>query len=134
MVNQIPTAIARPRDPEVLDLLGDPTRRRLVVLLAEKPRHPAELARALRVSRPAISRHLRLLRSRDLIEETRGADDGRMRLCRLRAAPLRDAAEWLQAVQQFWATQLTSFGQYVAMRADAPRQKPSRTQRRRRGR
>ncbi len=57
-----------------------------------------------------------------------------MRLCRLRAAPLSEATEWLQAVQQFWATQLTAFSQYVAMQGDTPRQQTPRTQRGRRGR
>ena len=132
MVNHI--AAARLRDPQVLDLLGDATRRRLVVLLAERPRHPAELARELRVSRPAISRHLRLLRSQGLLEDTRVADDGRTRLCRLRPAPLDDAADWLQAVQRFWATQLTAFGLHVAMQADSAREKPWRPQQRRRRR
>jgi len=132
MVNHIP--LERLRDPRVLDLLGDPTRRRLVVLLAERPRHPAELARELRVSRPSISRHLRLLRSQGLLEDTRGADDGRTRLCRLRPAPLGDAADWLQAVQRFWATQLAAFGLHVAMQADSARQKPVRRRRRRRRR
>jgi len=132
MVNHIAAGTSVPGDPKVLDILGDPTRRRLLVLLAEKPYHPAELARALRVSRPAISRHLRLLRSRGLVDETQEAEDGRTRLCRLRAAPLGDAAEWLRTVQQFWAMQLTAFGQYVAIQARAPRRQPSRTQRRRR--
>ncbi|HEY6102087.1 MAG TPA: ArsR family transcriptional regulator [bacterium] len=134
MVNHLDLDPALTRDPAVLDLLGDPARRRLIVLLAERPRHPTELARALRVSRPAISRHLRLLRARGLLDETRGADDGRARLCRLRGAPLGDAADWLQAVRQFWSIQLTAFSRYVADQAQTPRRRPSHTRPRRRKR
>lgn len=55
---------------EVLDALGDGTRRQLVGLLAERPRAVGELAAALPVSRPAVSRHLRILSEAGIVRHT----------------------------------------------------------------
>src|SRR3989304_488693 len=83
MVNHIP-------DAPVLDVLADPTRRAVVAMLAARPHPAGELAAACAISRPALSRHLRLLRSRDVVEEYRIPQDGRVRMYRLRREPLDD--------------------------------------------
>jgi len=100
-------------DAPVLDVLGDRTRRRLVALLAAGPRPAGDLARALRISRPAVSRHLRLLRHRGLVEERRVPKDGRIRLCRLNTTPLVQIGQWAEQVQRFWEEQLAAFADYV---------------------
>ena len=71
------SAAAKRRIDETLSALADPTRRRVVDLLRERPRRAGELAATFDVSAPAISRHLRVLRTRGLIEETRTPDDAR---------------------------------------------------------
>lgn len=116
-------------DPRALDVLGDHTRRRLVALLASAPRPASELAQQLRVSRPAVSRHLRLLRSRGLVEEVPVPGDGRMRLCRLRPEPMAEVEQWAQQVRAFWAGRLTAFARYVADQHDGT---PRKRRRRRR--
>lgn len=92
-----------------LAALADPTRRRVVDLLRKRPRRAGELAAAFDVSAPAISRHLRVLRTRGLIEEEPSPDDARVRVYRLRPKPFRDLQSWLLQVEAFWSEQLESF-------------------------
>jgi DNA-binding transcriptional ArsR family regulator len=99
-----------------LSALADPTRRRMVELLRERPHRAGELADAFRVSAPAISRHLRVLRTRGLIEEARVEDDARVRVYRLRRQPFDALTLWLRELESFWSDQLESFGAHVARR------------------
>ena len=99
-----------------LSALADPTRRRVVELLRERPRRAGELAAAFRVSAPAISRHLRVLRTRGLVEEERVDDDARVRVYRLRREPFDALSHWLRELESFWSDQLESFGAHVARR------------------
>ena len=101
-------ATARRLD-DTLSALADPTRRRVVDLLRKRPRRAGELAAAFKVSAPAMSRHLRVLRTRGLVEEERVEDDARVRVYRLRKEPFRDLQAWLAEVETFWADQLRAF-------------------------
>ena len=94
---------------ETLQALADPTRRRVVDLLRKRPRPAGDLARASRISPPAMSRHLRVLRESGLVEEERDRDDARLRIYRLRPQPFRDLQAWLRDVESFWALQLDAF-------------------------
>ena len=97
-----------------LSALADPTRRRVVELLRRQPRRAGELADAFGVSPPAMSRHLRVLRTRGLVEETREEQgDARCRVYRLRPEPFRDLASWLAEVEAFWSDQLGAFKRHA---------------------
>lgn len=96
-----------------LAALADPTRRGVVDLLRERPRRAGELAAAFDVSAPAMSRHLRVLRTRGLVEEDRDERDARLRIYRLRPEPFRNLQEWLEEVEAFWTDQLDAFKVYV---------------------
>jgi DNA-binding transcriptional ArsR family regulator len=63
-----------------------------------------------------MSRHLRVLRRRGLIEEERVDEDARVRLYRLRREPFDGLSSWLRELESFWTDQLDSFGAHVAMR------------------
>ncbi len=101
-----------------LDVLADPTRRAMVALLAERPRPAGEFADHFRISRPAVSRHLRLLRSRGIVQEFRVRKDGRVRMYRLRGERLGDVAGWATQLQAFWRLQLESFKEFVGAEVD----------------
>ena len=92
-----------------LSALADPTRRRIVDALRKRPRRAGELASAFRMSPPAMSRHLRVLRTSGLVEEERVEHDSRVRLYRLRPEPFRDLQSWLEEVEGFWTDQLGAF-------------------------
>lgn len=93
----------------VLAALADPTRRLVVDLLRERPRPAGELAGRSGTSRPAMSRHLRVLRTTGLVEESHVGHDARIRLYRLRPEPFQGLQEWLDQVRSFWAEQLDAF-------------------------
>src|SRR3954449_10414400 len=88
---------------EALAALADPTRRELLRLLAAGERSAGELAGPFPVSRPAISRHLRVLR-----EAGRGRPPtgGKRRVHALAARPLRELDEWLEPYRDLWAQRL----------------------------
>ena len=98
---------------ETLSALADPTRRGVVDMLRQQPRRAGELAAAFEMSPPAMSRHLRVLRRRGLIEEQRIEDDARVRLYRLRPEPFRALRSWLEQVESFWTDQLGSFKEHA---------------------
>jgi DNA-binding transcriptional ArsR family regulator len=116
-------AAARSLD-RTLAALADPTRRRVVELLRERPRRAGELAAAFDASPPAMSRHLRVLRREGLVEEERVDDDARVRVYRLRREPFDALSVWLRELEAFWSEQLESFGAHVAQRrAEAGRRR-----------
>ncbi|WP_101789420.1 ArsR/SmtB family transcription factor [Nonomuraea indica] len=96
-----------------LAALADPTRRKVIDLLREGPRPAGELAQAVQMSAPALSRHLRVLRGVGLVEVATGGDDARLRLYTLRQEPFEALRAWLDQVQAFWAEQLGSFKDHV---------------------
>ena len=95
---------------DTLAALADPTRRAVVDLLRVRPRRAGELSDAFDVSAPAMSRHLRVLRKRGLIEEERIDDDARVRVYRLRQEKFRHLQAWLERVEEFWADLNTKLG------------------------
>lgn len=102
-----------------LSALADPTRRKVVDLLRERPRRAGELAASLGTSGPALSRHLRILRTHGLVEVDAGpADqDARLRVYRLRREPFNDLQAWLEQVEMFWTDQLGAFKAYAESKA-----------------
>lgn len=79
--------------------LADPTRRAILARLARGETTVTELAAPFAMSLPAVSRHLKVLERAGLVARGRAAQ---WRPCRLDAAPLRDAAGWLDAYRAFW--------------------------------
>ena len=86
-----------------LAALADPTRRRIVELLAERERSAGELASQFTTSRPGISRHLRVLREHGLVQ---ARTTGRRRLYSLDPAPLGELDDWLSRYRGFWTNRL----------------------------
>jgi DNA-binding transcriptional ArsR family regulator len=89
--------------------LAEPTRLRVVAALQAGPCRAGELADALEISPPALSRHLRVLRTAGLVEEQHDGADARVRVYRLRREPLTALRRWLDDVEAFWAGELASF-------------------------
>jgi DNA-binding transcriptional ArsR family regulator len=96
-----------------LAALADPTRRGVIDLLRERPRRAGELAAAVNMSAPAMSRHLRVLRAGKLIEESHPDNDARQRIYQLRPEPFDDLQRWLVEIQRFWTGQLDAFKAYA---------------------
>jgi len=92
-----------------LAALADPTRRAIVERLRTGPQRPSEVADALSMSRPAMSRHLRVLRRAGLVAQETLEDDARARLVSLRTEPLTRLRAWVEDVEAMWADQLQAF-------------------------
>jgi len=90
--------------------LADPTRRAVLDLLRAGTRPAGEIARAFPVSRPAISKHLRILRRAHLVEERR---EGRHRMYQLNPEPLKAVDSWLEHYRNFWSASLNNLKSFV---------------------
>ena len=104
-----------------LSALSDPTRRGVIELLRKRPRRAGELAEALDMSAPAMSRHLRLLRTHGLVEEEHVGEDARVRVYRLRQEPFRALRRWLDDVEAFWTRELEAFARHAEQTRGRPK-------------
>jgi DNA-binding transcriptional ArsR family regulator len=93
-----------------LSALADPTRRAILARLARGEASVGELAKPFDVSLPAISKHLKVLERAGLIERGREAQ---WRPCQLRAARLKDVAEWLEPYRHFWEESFERLDAYL---------------------
>jgi DNA-binding transcriptional ArsR family regulator len=93
--------------------LADRNRRAVVDLLKEQPRRAGEIASALSITPPALSRHLRVLRRSGLIDEQGVEEDARVRIYRLRKEPFDQLRGWLGEVESFWTGELAAFRDHV---------------------
>ena len=98
------------RQDIVFRAIADPTRREILRLLRGGSRSVGDLAANFEQSRPAISKHLRLLRSAGLIVTH---ERGTSRLCELNARPLRAVDTWLRDYEAFWSESLRHLKRYV---------------------
>jgi len=90
--------------------LSDPTRRAILRHLSRGECSVTELAKPFHMSLPAVSKHLRVLERSGLIEPRR---EHRWRYYRLRAEPLKEAADWLEEYRQFWEASMDRLGEYL---------------------
>lgn len=90
--------------------IADPTRRRLLDLIGTGERPVNQLAAPFRMSRPAISQHLRILRRVGLVDMRK---DGRERWYRVRGERLREVFDWVAHYEKFWTEKLQALGKYL---------------------
>jgi DNA-binding transcriptional ArsR family regulator len=90
--------------------LADPTRRAILERLAAGDASVTEIAEPFEMSLPAVSKHLKVLERAGLIARSREAQ---WRPCRLEAAPLRDADEWIERYRSFWEQSFDRLDQYL---------------------
>jgi DNA-binding transcriptional ArsR family regulator len=93
--------------------LADPQRRRAVELLSERPRRAGELAAALGLSAPAMSRHLKALKDSGLVADAHPDFDARVRVYALRREGLEALKAWVDRADALWAAQLSAFKTHV---------------------
>ncbi|OOG60169.1 metalloregulator ArsR/SmtB family transcription factor [Rhodanobacter sp. C03] len=90
--------------------LADPTRRAILARLTRGEATVGELGEPFDMSAPAISKHLRVLEGAGLIARE---VDARWRICRLRAKPMHDAHDWLEAYRRHWEGNLDRLVEFV---------------------
>src|SRR5277367_5625481 len=90
--------------------LADPTRRAILARLASGEASVTQLAEPFEMSMPAVSKHLKVLERAGLIARGREAQ---WRPCRLEAAPLKDAADWVEDYRRFWEQSFDRLDEYL---------------------
>ena len=90
-------------DMQALATLGDPVRREIVEVLLDHPEDAGTLASRFPISRPAVSRHLRVLREAGLV---RSETVAQRRIYHVEPEPLRAADDWIQRHRAFWTERL----------------------------
>ena len=97
------------------DVLGDPVRRRILELLADQARSSGEIVEVIRrefgISQPAVSQHLRVLRTSGFASVRAEAQ---RRVYSVETAPLRDVDQWLDRFRAFWTPHLDALATEVA--------------------
>lgn len=102
--------VTRSSSTAAFQAIADPTRRAVLDLLRQGSLPAGRIARAFPVSRPAVSKHLRLLRRAKLVREHR---QGRNRLYELNPEPLKAVDAWLNQYRSFWQSSLTRLKELV---------------------
>jgi DNA-binding transcriptional ArsR family regulator len=115
-MTRLHTGRPRRRTPaDIFTAIADPSRRRIVELLATRQLSVNEVARTFEVSRPAVSKHLRILKEAGVV-----ADDvvGRERLYRLQPNALDEVASWIATYQRFWRDRVSRLARTTKRLAD----------------
>ncbi len=91
--------------------IADPTRRAIINLVARKPLTLNAVAEQFDISRPAISRHIKILRQCGLIVVNQ---QGRERLCQANLQQLQEVNDWIEPYKEFWTEKLGALGVFLA--------------------
>jgi DNA-binding transcriptional ArsR family regulator len=94
----------------MFDVLAEPTRRRILDQLLERPRTVGDLVATLKVSQPSVSKHLRVLRDAGLVEARK---DAQRRVYELRPAALAEVLAWVEPYRQLWAGRLDALERHL---------------------
>jgi len=100
----------RLRGTDVFSAIGDPTRRKVLEMLTRRNFAAGEIAMHFRISRPAVSQHLHVLRRAKLVDVRRR---GRERIYRLNPEPLQEVYDWVEHYRKFWNSRMSALGEYL---------------------
>jgi DNA-binding transcriptional ArsR family regulator len=95
---------------QVLDVIAEPTRRRILDHIREQDRSVGELVRLTGMHQPGVSRHLRVLRDAGLVDVR---TDAQRRIYRLRAEPLAELDAWLAPYRAHWSSRLAALERHL---------------------
>lgn len=111
MVNYVcPVISVMDRLSLTFSALADPTRRAILARLSSGPASVNELAAPFSMSLPAVSKHLKVLERAQLIARGREAQ---WRPCEIKAAPLKEATDWMEQYRQFWEARFDRLEEYL---------------------
>ena len=112
---RVDTFNAVPATLTVLDVIAEPTRRRILDAVRSGERSVGELVDEVDMHQPGVSRHLKVLRDAGLVEVRQ---DAQRRLYRLRPEPLMELDEWLEPYRREWANRLDSLERHLRRTTD----------------
>lgn len=106
----------------VLEVIAEPTRRRLLDAVRDDERSVGDLVRIVGMHQPGVSRHLKVLRDAGLVDVRR---DAQRRLYRLRPDPLKELDDWLEPYRAQWSAHLDALERHLHRTAPSPTEEPS---------
>ena len=95
---------------DVFQAIADPTRRQIIQIIAQQDLNLNAIASQFEMSRPAISKHIKILNECGLVTITQ---QGRERYCKAKLQPLQEVSSWVAQYQQFWEGSLDSLDAYL---------------------
>lgn len=98
------------RIDNIFSALADGSRRQILMMLTEKEMHVNNIAKNFKFSRPAVSKHLKILETSKLVKARK---EGRERFYRLNPEPLNEVYKWLEFYNKFWDDKLNSLKNFV---------------------
>ncbi len=102
---------------DVFQAIADPTRRKIINMISQQSLNLNSVAENFQVSRPAISRHIKILRQCGLIVIR---EQGRERYCESRLEKLNEVSIWVEQYKKFWNTKLDALENYLAVLQSKP--------------
>ncbi|HEY2823772.1 MAG TPA: metalloregulator ArsR/SmtB family transcription factor [Candidatus Acidoferrum sp.] len=102
------------------EIIAEPNRRAILSLLTASEQSVGEIERQLRMSQPAVSKHLRVLRDAGFVEST---VDAQRRLYRLKSGPFQELDAWLEQFRRFWSVHIDALERHLDRMGQSPRAK-----------
>lgn len=102
---------------DAFQAIADPTRRAIIGLVAREPMNLNSVAEKFKVSRPAISRHMKILSECGLITISK---HGRERYCKARLQSLKEVSQWVEQYRSFWNQKLDALGTFLVRQESKP--------------
>lgn len=98
---------------DVFKAISDPTRREILLMLAQEPANVNAIADKFNMSRPAVSKHLKVLEDNGLLYIQNSDKDGRQRNCYAQLEALKEIEDFISQLEKFWNTKLNNLGAYL---------------------
>lgn len=112
---------------DVFQAIADPTRREIINMIAFRPLNLNAVAENFDISRPAISKHIKILTECGLVVVKQ---QGRERYCEARLQKLNEASQWIEQYRVFWTKKLDALGDFLGKEAAPDKRKPGKKSKR----
>ncbi|MBO6515276.1 MAG: winged helix-turn-helix transcriptional regulator [Bacteroidia bacterium] len=99
---------------DVFKAIADPTRREILIMLAQKKSNIGEIATQFDMSRPAIAKHVKILEQANLVDIKPDSEDTRQRNCYAQLEALQEVEAYMKQLEEFWKNRLTGLGSFLA--------------------
>ncbi|WP_299245231.1 metalloregulator ArsR/SmtB family transcription factor [uncultured Aquimarina sp.] len=98
---------------DVFKAIADPTRREILLSLAKNPENVNTISEKFNMSRPAVSKHIKILSDNKLVRIETDKSDNRQRNCYVQLEALSEVNVFIKQLQQFWESKLDGLGNYL---------------------
>jgi len=98
---------------DVYKAIADPTRREILIMVSQEPTNVNTIADKFKMSRPAVSKHLKILEDNGLLIIQNSDADGRQRNCYAQLGALKEIEDYIRQLERFWNSKLNNLGNFL---------------------